>query len=188
MNNQHQLDEARFLTRIVVDSRDRNLTAWPSAAEFEIDVLNSINDASAIELVEALVPLAAGVTENVAVLRVKDLKITNAVAPYPATAGMANPIFDDATAVLPLKPTVFGATGEERQLAHWCKSEKRWCYKFDNCTARVIRMRFRLELRDPTAPTGIALYPNAAGPDPWLNSLAPEHNVLYTFDIYSCNT
>ena len=197
-NNRHAERAAHM---VVVDSRNRNRTRYPSANNFRVQLLHPVRGVYSVELLSAIIPIPQDgmgnpiVTERYVTIASPELAL---MEPAQATNGdqtafaLGSPYYspsgDQAFAEIPLIPNFpLAYTGgnasdaETTQATHWRKSECRVIKRFFPFKSELRYLDLSLVLRNNF--TGTLPYPLADESTDPVDPTDPELNVLYIFEI-----
>ena len=177
---------------LVVDSRDRDLDAYPSANRFDVFLGEQVRGAVSIELVAATVPLVDGFAQRYVVLAEDHCEMglmatnrvpfgidtTTAASASSRTAGCAFP--SGSMAAIPALPRVAAVDGS--YAAVWTssggKGSARWKAKFRKDVTRIERLSFSIWCWDASgSPVAYPL------PSETALTRSPANNVLLEFVV-----
>jgi hypothetical protein len=176
---------------LVVDSRDRDLDAYPSANRFDVFLGEQVRGATSIELVSAVIPLVDGFDQRYVVLAEEHCEMglmatnrvpfgvdtTTAATASSRRAGCAFPT--GSMAAVPTLPRVVDAGGSH--VAVWETSgakATRWKVRFRSDVTRIERLSFSVWCWDASG--SAAPYPL---PDETLATMSAANNVLLEFVV-----
>lgn len=184
--------EKKTLRRcLVVDSRDRDLDAYPSANRFDVFLGEQVRGATSIELVSAVIPLVDGFDQRYVVLAEDHCEMglmatnrvpfgvdtTVAASAASRRAGCAFP--SGSIAAVPTLPRVADAGGS--YAAVWETSgakASRWKARLRKDVTRIERLSFSIWCWDASG--AAVAYPL---PDETLVTMSTANNVLLEFVV-----